>query len=169
MGDRIEKLRLIGADFAAISANTPHLLWNEICACTSLPLISITESVKEEAVGMGIKKAGLIGTRFTMQSDFYTRSFAAKGMEIIVPETNEIDAIHEKLFSELEIGIFRDETRELMLEIIQKMIHRSGIDSLILGCTEFPLLFTESSYLGIPFLNTTDIHVKAIVNYCLTK
>ncbi|MGB8491697.1 MAG: amino acid racemase [Bacteroidales bacterium] len=163
----IEKIRKAGADFAAISANTPHYLFGEIQNKSSLPLISIVETARSEAEKQGLKKTGLIGTKFTMKASFYSDSFSRSGIKVVVPEESDIEIINKKLFEELEVGIFRDETRNQLLDIVGKMITHDGIDSLILGCTEFPILFKEESYLGIPFLNTTRIHVRRIVDTCL--
>ncbi len=84
----------------------------------------------------------------------------------ILPDNKDKKIINEKLFSEIELGIFKDETRDLLIQIIEKMVHNQHIDCLILGCTEFPLILTEAWYAGIPMLNTTKIHVDAIVKYC---
>ena len=158
----IDKLKLAGADFAAISANTPHLLFDQIKAKTNLPLISIVESCRQRASAMGIKRCGLIGTKFTMNNSFYRDTFAKADIDVVVPSAAQIDRIHHLLFTELELGIFRDDTNSELLQIVQTMMDSRQIDSLILGCTEFPLMFTEGVYLGIPFLNTTRIHVEAI-------
>ncbi len=163
----INMLGKAGADFAAISANTPHLILNEIQSKSKLPIISIVDAVRDEAVKLKLGRAGLIGTRITMRTSFYQDAFNLKGIEIVVPGSEEIDLINEKLFSELELGIFKAETQSKILGIVQEMIKRDSIDSLILGCTEFPLMFTHDHYLGIPFLNTTRIHVKKIVETCL--
>jgi aspartate racemase len=143
------------------------LLFNEIQSKSPLPLISIVEAARNEAETLKVKKAGLIGTKFTMEASFYQDVFSKSGIQIVVPSPENIKIINEKLFSEIELGIFKDETRELMLGIIKNMIHSSNIDSLILGCTEFPIMFTEPKYFGIPFLNTTSIHVGEIVKKCI--
>ncbi len=163
----LEALKLAGADFGAISANTPHMLFREITKRSTLPLISIVEATLRRALEMGLKKTGLFGTKFTMDAAFYADPFAREGIEVVSPIEKEKILLHEKLFQEIELGIFKDTTRELLIEIIQKMIGRDNIDSLILGCTEFPLILGEESYAGIPVLNTTQIHVNAIINECL--
>ncbi len=163
----INKLKDAGADFAAISANTPHLLFNEISSKSRLPLISIVEACAERAAALEVKKAGLLGTRFTMNSTFYQKVFEKRGIEVIPPDREQIAFIHQKLFSEMEVGIFRDETKADFLLIVDEMKQRHGIDSIILGCTEFPIMFTEEQYLGIPFLNTTRIHVQSIIRTCM--
>lgn len=164
----IKSLKDAGAEYAVITANTPHLLFYEIKKKSPLPLISIVEATCEDTVKKGIKKPGLIGTKFTMQNTFYQDVFSNEGIEIIVPEKDDIEIIHERLFKEIELGIFKDETRKQLLGIVKKMIDQRKIDGLILGCTEFPLVFREPEYFGIPFLNTTRIHVNKIVEYCLS-
>lgn len=169
LSEKINALARSGAEFAAISANTPHYMFETIKAKSSLPLISIVEATCEVCVSNGIKRAGLIGTGYTMDAPFYPEVFRKQGIEIIVPDKDDRLFIHHKLFTEIELGVFTDETRQAFIRIIEKMIKEQQIDSLILGCTEFPLLLTESHYAGIPMLNTTQIHVDAIVRYCLSS
>lgn len=168
MNERIAALKNAGAEFAAITANSPHIVFEEVKAASPLPLISIVETCCEKAKKSGLKKLGLIGTSFTMNEKFYQKEFEKEGLEIVVPEENDKKIIHEKLFTEIELGIFKEETKLLLMNIVEKLMDKHKIDSLILGCTEFPLIFTEPSYMGIPFLNTTQIHVDAIVDRCLS-
>jgi aspartate racemase len=164
--EKIENLKDAGADFAALSANTPHQLFWELKAKSLLPLISIVEATCEEAMIRGLKRPGLFGTGFTMAASFYQEVFSKNGMEIVIPEKEDRDLLNEKLFTEIELGIFKDETREMLIGVIDKLVRENQIDSLILGCTEFPLILNKESYAGIPMLDTTKIHVQAIVNYC---
>jgi aspartate racemase len=124
------------------------------------------EATCQVAKNHGLKMPGLFGTGFTMNGTFFQEVFNKKGIQVIVPDTEDREIINEKLFGEIELGIFKDETRELLVTRIQKMVQKQHIDSLILGCTEFPLILTEKEYAGIPMLNTTRIHVDAIVSYC---
>jgi aspartate racemase len=142
-------------------------LFAEIQARVKIPLISIVEAVKAEAQRLNLKKVGLIGTKYTMKATFYADLFKKSGIEIIVPSAPDIELINHKLFSELELGIIKDDTRAEMLGVVAKMLSQHHIDSLILGCTEMPIMFTHEQYLGIPFLNSTQIHAKAIVETCL--
>jgi aspartate racemase len=167
LAEKIEILKQAGADFAVISANTPHLMFDQIKAKSGIPLISIVEATCNECISRGIKRAGLIGTVFTMEASFYTDVFKKHNIEVFVPDKTDRDLINQKLFKEIELGIFKDETRKLFIGIIEKMVLEQQIDSLILGCTEFPLLLTEKFYAGIPMLNTTQIHVDAIIKYCI--
>jgi aspartate racemase len=165
--NRIENLKLAGADFAAITANTPHLLFDELEKKSPLPLISIVEATCREALKRNLKKPGLFGTEFTMNASFYPDEFKKLAIDVIIPNQSQKEVINQKLFSEIELGIFKDETRNLLIDIIQKMVDDQQIDSIILGCTEFPLILKSPDYCGIPVLNTTRIHVNEIVEECL--
>jgi aspartate racemase len=165
--EKIEVLKKAEVDFAAITANTPHLLFDKIQEKSDIPLISIVEATCSEALKMGLKRPGLLGTGFTMSSTFFQDVFSAKGMEVIVPDPEDREFINYKLFSEIELGIFKDDTRESLEAIIEKMIRMQSIDSVILGCTELPLILRNDFYRDIPMLNTTKIHVNEIVRRCL--
>ena len=160
--DKIEALRAAGAELAAITANTPHAVFDRVQARSPLPLLSIVEAARREAERLRARRPGLLGTRFTMQSDFYARAFAAGGMEIVVPAAAEQELIHERLMTEIELGILKDSTRRELLGIVKRMMDERGIDAVVLGCTELPLILDRSEH-GIPFLNTTAIHVEEIV------
>lgn len=164
--EKIESLEKAGAEFAVLSANTPHIFFDQIREKCSLPLISIVEATCTKTVKRGLKRPGLFGTDFTMKATFYPELFKKKGIEIVMPDAEDMELISLKLFTEIELGIFNDETRQLLISIIEKMVREQQIDSLILGCTEFPLILTDPEFAGIPMLNTTRIHVDAIVSYC---
>lgn len=166
MIEKTESLKKAGADFAAITANTPHMLFDSIQERSALPLLSIVEATCRECKRQGLKRAGLMGTGFTMNATFYQDVFRKNGIEVIIPGESDKDLINRKLFSEIELGIFKDETRQLLIRIIGTMVREEQIDSLILGCTELPLILKETAYAGIPMLNTTKIHVDEIVRYC---
>lgn len=159
---RLAALHRAGAEFAVIASNTPHVVFAEVAKRSPLPLLSIVEETCGKAESLGLKRPGLMGTQFTMAADFFREPFRARGMSLCLPLPEEQQFIHEKLFSEIELGIIKDTTRQDLLDIVEKMIARDGIDSLILGCTELPLILDQDAF-GIPFLNTTAIHVDAIV------
>jgi len=166
LSEKIENLKQAGAEFAVLSANTPHLLFDQIREKSTIPLISIVEATCQKAKRRGAKRVGLFGTEFTMNATFFPDVFKKEGIEVIMPDSEDKELINEKLFSEIELGIFKDDTRELLITIIEKMVREQHIDSLILGCTEFPLILDKETYAGIPMLNTTKIHVESIVKYC---
>jgi len=163
---RVEALHRTGAEFAVIASNTPHMVFDEVSKRSPLPMLSIVEATCGKAVTLGVKRPGLMGTKFTMEADFFRKPFLDHGIEVVVPLPEEQRLIHEKLFSEIELGIIREETREALLAIVKKMIDRDRIDSLILGCTELPLILDRDAF-GITFLNTVAIHVEGIVKYCM--
>jgi aspartate racemase len=163
---KISSIHRAGAEFAVIASNTPHIVFDEIKSKSPISLLSIIEETCNKAQEMDLKNIGLMGTKLTMEADFYKKPFISKGISVAVPSEEEQQLIHHKLFSEIELGIFKDSTREKLLAIAKRMVDEEGIDSLILGCTELPLILTESKY-GIPFLNTTAIHCESIVKHCL--
>jgi aspartate racemase len=169
MVETIDALKRAGADFGAITANTPHMLFDRINERSPMPLISIVEATRDACIAKGLKRTGLMGTGFTMNASFYPDVFRRHGIDVILPDEMDKQTINQKLFSEIELGIFRDETRQQLIGIIEKMVVEQRIDSMILGCTELPLILKEPAYAGIPMLNTTKIHVDAIVKYLTQK
>ncbi len=166
--DKIMSIHRAGAEFAAIASNTPHIVFDELQASSPIPLLSIVEETCRKAQEMGLKTLGLLGTKLTMASDFYKKPFIRYGMSLTVPTEEEQDLIHRRLFSEIELGIFKDSTRDELLAIAKRMVDQEKIDGLILGCTELPLILTKDQF-GIPFLNTTAIHCESIIDYCVNN
>ena len=166
LSGKIQCIHNAGAEFAVIASNTPHIVFDELQALSPIPLLSIVEQTSKKAQQMGLKKLGLMGTKLTMESDFYRKPFVQKGMSVVVPAGNEQTLIHHRLFSEIELGIFKDSTRSELLDIAKRMVDQDKIDALILGCTELPLILTKNEF-GIPFLNTTAIHCESIIEYCI--
>lgn len=160
----VERLARAGADFAVLAANTAHVVFDQIRERSRLPLISIAEATCEQARALGLHRPGLLGTRFTMQARFYPEVFARARLTIVTPNDAEQDLIHEKYFGELLKNIFLPETRNQLLAVVDEMKARDGIDGLILGGTELPLILRRDEHNGLPFLDTTKIHVAAIVD-----
>jgi aspartate racemase len=165
--DELQRLAKAGADFSIIAANTPHIVFEEVQQRSSIPLISIVEATCAEAEKRGIGKAALIGTRFTMQARFYPDVFSRKGIMLVVPPEDEQNYIHEKYLGELLKGVFLPETRERLLEIIESMKQQHQIEAAILAGTELPLILHGDQACGIPLLDTTQIHVRAVVERLL--
>ena len=169
----IDKLACAGAGFGIISANTPHIVFDEVAPKSPIPLISIVEATRAAAKARNLKRLALFGTRYTMQANFYPKVFAREGIDLLVPDTQDQDYIHEKYFSELVPGKFLPETRAGLLAIVDRMKTTSdppsqnygeaGIDGVILAGTELPLILRDPIHHGIPFLDTTKIHVEAAV------
>jgi aspartate racemase len=167
LAEAIRRLADAGADFAIISANTPHLVFEQVQAQSSIPIISIVEAACAEAKARGIERIGLLGTRFTMQARFYPDIFSREGITVVIPSENEVDYIHEKYINELLKGICLPATRDELMRIIQRMKEEDRIEAVLLAGTELPLILTENTVGGVPLLDTTKIHVEAAVNRLL--
>ncbi len=167
LAEAIRRLADAGADFAIISANTPHLVFEQVQAQSSIPIISIVEAACAEAKARGIERIGLLGTRFTMQARFYPDIFSREGITVVIPSENEVDYIHEKYINELLKGICLPATRDELIRIVQRMKEEDRIEAVLLAGTELPLILTENTAGGVPLLDTTKIHVEAVVNRLL--
>lgn len=166
LASKVTALHAAGAEFAAIASNTPHIVFDEVQARSPIPLLSIVEETLGRVVSMGLNRPGLLGTKFTMRHGFYQKVFNNFGIPVMVPDEAEQVIIHNRLFTEIELGIIKDSTRSELLAIVDRMIGRHSIDSLILGCTELPLILDKDEF-GIPFLDTTGIHVDSIIKFCM--
>ncbi len=165
--DSLERLARAGADVALIASNTPHLLFRDIQARSPLPMISIIEATYAEAQRRGLRRPALFGSRYTMQGRSYADVFDRAGTTVVVPQANEIDYIHTKYMDELINGVLLPETRDGLLAVAEEMRKRDGVDGLILGGTELPLILKEGMIAGFPFLDTTEIHVRAAITEIL--
>ncbi|WP_028782178.1 aspartate/glutamate racemase family protein [Thalassobacillus devorans] len=164
VGGAAKQLESIGADFIVIAANTPHIVFEEIRKQVNVPMISIVEATYERTRELGIKNAGLLGTKFTMEHDFFKEQFWKHKEPITVPSEQQQAHLHEKIVDELENGIVKENTKEDFLRVINQMIEESGIDGLILGCTELPMILKEGD-VAIPLINTMEIHVDKMVEH----
>jgi aspartate racemase len=161
--EAIHKLARAGADLGIISANTPHIVFDDVAPKSPIPLISIVEATRAAAKAQDLKRLALFGTRYTMQATFYPRVFTRDGIELFVPELREQDYIHDKYMNELVPGKFLADTRDGLLCIVDRMKATDNIDGVILAGTELPLILRDPTHNGIPFLDTTKIHVEAAV------
>jgi aspartate racemase len=159
----IERLARAGADFGVLASNTPHLVFDELRRRSPIPLLSIVESTCDVARARGMTRVGLFGTSFTMGGSFYPEVFSRAGLTIVVPTPDDQTFIHEKYMKELLNNLFLPETHTRLLEIVDRMKARDQIEGLILGGTELPLILRDGEHHGIPFLDTTRIHVARIV------
>jgi aspartate racemase len=163
----VERLAKAGADFGAFASNTPHIVFDEIQRQSRIPLISIVEATSERVQALGFKKVALFGTRFTMQGRFYPEVFSRAGITLVLPEPEEQTYIHDKYFSELLNDIFLPETRQALLAIADELRVRHGIEGLILGGTELPLILRGEEHNGVRLLDTTRIHCDRLVRELL--
>jgi aspartate racemase len=161
--NEIGKLAKAGADFGLIAAGTPHIVFDDVRRQSPIPLISIVEATAEVARQMKVKRVGLFATTFAVKAGFYSRILSKHGIEVVEPDQTDQEFIHDKYMNELVEGIFRDETRNALLALIDKMVRDQNVEAIILGGTELPLILRDETHNGIPLLNTTKIHVEAAV------
>jgi len=163
MAAALDALAHAGAEIGLLASNTPHLVFDELKLRSPIPLVSIVQAARDAAAALAVKRLGLMGARPTMQARFYPEVFAKAGMEIVTPEPAEQAYIHDKYMSELVAGILLPETREGLFAIARHMKTRDGIEALILGGTELPLILRGENHTGIPFLDTAQLHVTAVM------
>jgi aspartate racemase len=161
--EEIHRLARAGATHGLLSSNTPHIVFDEIEGASPIPLISIVETACRAALGRKLRRVGLFGTRFTMQGGFYQKVFAREGIEVSIPGSGDQEFIHETYLNELVNGIVRPETRERYIAIARRMKGEQGIEALILGGTELPLLLRGAIDIGVTLLDTAHLHVERAV------
>jgi aspartate racemase len=166
MKDIARKLESAGADCILIGANTMHKIADEVQSVIHIPLIHIAEETAKVIESKGMKKVALMGTKYTMQLDFYTKKLSAKGIQTIIPGEEDIAYINNAIYSEMGKGLFLPDTKARFIQIINKL-QRSGVEAVILGCTEIPILIRQED-VDLPVFDTTAIHVDAAVNYVLS-
>jgi aspartate racemase len=159
----LRRLAGAGADFAAMTANTPHIVFDELAARSPVPLLSIVEVCADEARRRALGRLALLGTRFTMEAPFYPDVCERRGISVIIPSDADRTWIHERYIKELLKGDFRDDTRQQFMSLVDRLRTEKRIDGVILGGTELPLLLSGPAIAGVPALDTTALHVAAIV------
>lgn len=155
-----------GADFVVLCTNTMHKVADDIQANIAIPLLHIADATAQKINAAGIKKVGLLGTRFTMEEDFYKGRLIHKhGLDVIVPGSEEKEIIHRVIYNELVLGEIRQESQAQYKRIMEQLI-RLGAKGIILGCTEIGLLIHDQDS-QVPLFDTTRIHAVAAVEYAL--
>ncbi len=165
LSDAAQKLQAAGADFVIIATNTMHLVFDQVQAILSVPMLSLLDAVGEAILAEEIKTVGLLGTKFTMEKPFYQDALAPRGITVLVPDADDRRYVNDVIYGELVAGQIRDESRAEFVAIIRKLAV-SGAEGVILGCTEIPLLVSEADA-GLPLFDTTAIHAEAALNYAL--
>ena len=164
----VEKLAQAGCEIGLFASNPPHIVFDALQRHSPIPLISIVDATYDGAHAMGLRRVGLLGTRFTMQGTAYPKVFTPRGIAVIVPEEADLEYVHARYMGELARGEFRDETRRGMLDVIARLRERQGVDAVVLGGTELPLLLRDVGDVGVPLLDTGRIHVEAAVERMLS-
>ncbi|MEH7453501.1 aspartate/glutamate racemase family protein [Gottfriedia acidiceleris] len=161
-----KKLETSGADCLVICTNTMHKMAKEVEESVKIPLLHIADTTAKEIVTNGIKKVALLGTAFTMEHDFYKgRLIEQFGLDVIIPNEAERKLIHTIIYEELCLGIVKEESKQVYLNIINHLIEQ-GAEAVILGCTEITMLITQENC-NIPVFDTTRIHAESAVDFAL--
>jgi len=162
----ISVLHSAGAEIAAISANTAHIVFDEVAARSPIPLVGLVDETCKYAKSQGCKKLIVLGTAFTMSSGMYEGKCAQYGIEAVAPNQADQQAIHNIIFPNLAAGIVVEEDKAAMLEMTKRILAEQGADAIILGCTELPLIIKPGE-LDTVLLDTTKIHIEAILSQVL--
>ena len=169
LGDTLAKdaraLESAGAEAILICANTMHLVAPKVEAAVGVPLIHMLDVTADALVAAGVTRAALLGTGYTMRMPFYREHMAARGIEVIPPDEPDLTAVHDLVYQELARGVVRDEGRDLVLGITQRLLER-GAQGVIAGCTAIPLVLTAND-LDVPYFDTVRLHVDAALAFAL--
>jgi aspartate racemase len=165
LADAGRNLEKSGADFLLICSNTFNRVADEVTRATNVPFLHIADAVGAEVSARGMRKVGLLGTRFTMEEPFYRDRLAAQGFEVVVPEREQRDLVHDVIFEELVRGVLSESSRDAYTRIIAELADE-GAEGVVLGCTEIELLISEKDT-GIPLFPSARLHAEAAANFAL--
>jgi amino-acid racemase len=160
------RLQAGGADFLVLCTNTMHKVAAQIEAAVDIPMLHLADTTARAVLAAGMTRVGLLGTRFTMEQAFYRDRLAGHGIDVVVPDSDDIATVNRVIYDELCLGIVRGESRAAFLEVIDRLIG-AGVDGVVLGCTEIELLVSPED-IAIAAFPTTRIHVEAAVDLALT-
>ena len=166
LSEKVHNLESTGSQVIALTAATMHIVYDEIVQKTGVKLISIPKSVAEEIVKKGYKKVGLLGTIFTMEQDYMKKDLIKAGIEVCIPEKSDRELVAKRIYEELEVGIVKDTTLKEFTSIIEKMKKEQGIQAVILGCTELPLLLNKGNC-PVDCLDSVDIHLQKLIELAM--
>lgn len=158
-------LEAAGTDFIVLCTNTMHKVADEIQADIQIPLLNIADITAEQILSDGIKTIGLLGTKYTMEQDFYKARLEARGIKVLIPNEADREVVNSVIYKELCLGKVLEESRSKYRSIIQDLVAQ-GADGIILGCTEIGLLVKSEDSL-VPLYDTTLLHARGAVNYAL--
>jgi aspartate racemase len=165
--DAARRVEAAGAELLVLCTNTMHRLADEVQAAIGIPLVHIADATAQAIRRLGTRRVGLLGTRYTMEQDFYRGRLARHGLEVLVPERPALEAVHRIIYEELVRGVVRPESRALYLEAIDALAGRDA-DAVVLGCTEIELLVRDGDA-RIPLLETARIHAETAADAALDR
>ena len=165
LGEAAYNLEKAGADFIVICTNTMHKVVNQIKEKISIPILHIAEMTAEKILEKGLKNIALLGTKYTMEQDFYKSKLIEKGINVIIPDKNDIEIINEVIYDELCLGIINSNSKKKFLEIVDKLRNKEA-EGIILGCTEIGLLIKNADT-DVPLFDTAIIHAEQAAMYSI--
>ena len=165
LGEAAYNLEKAGADFIVICTNTMHKVVNQIKEKISVPILHIAEMTAEKILEKGLKNIALLGTKYTMEQDFYKSKLIEKGINVIIPDKNDIETINEVIYDELCLGTINFNSKKKFLEIVDKL-RSKGAEGIILGCTEIGLLIKNADT-DVPLFDTAIIHAEQAAIYSI--
>ena len=165
LGEAAYNLEKAGADFIVICTNTMHKVVNQIKEKISIPILHIAEMTAEKILEKGLKNIALLGTKYTMEQDFYKSKLIEKGINVIIPDKNDIEIINEVIYDELCLGTINSDSKKKFLEIVDKLRNK-GAEGIILGCTEIGLLIKNADT-DVPLFDTAIIHAEQAAIYSI--
>ena len=165
LGEAAYNLEKAGADFIVICTNTMHKVINQIKEKISVPILHIAEMTAEKILEKGLKNIALLGTKYTMEQDFYKSKLIEKGINVIIPDKNDIETINEVIYDELCLGTINFNSKKKFLEIVDKL-RSKGAEGIILGCTEIGLLIKNEDT-DVPLFDTAIIHAEQAAMYSI--
>ena len=166
LAQKVKALKLGGAEVISLTAATMHIVFPEIEEKAGVPLVSIPKAVREEVVAKGYRTVGLLGTIFTMEQDFMKRDLLDAGIKVVTPDKADRELVAKRIYEELEVGTVKESTLKEFQDIINKMKDKDGIEAIILGCTELPLLL-GSDNCPLPCLDSVDIHLEKLIRLAM--
>ena len=168
LAEKVNSLYNGGAEIISLTAATMHIVMDELAAKTKAELISIPKIISDEVVSLGMKKVGLLGTIFTMEQDYMKKDLLDAGVEVYIPEKEDRELVAKRIYEELEVGVVKESTLQEFVDIINKMKKDFGIEAVILGCTELPLLL-NSENTPLPCLDSVEIHIRKLIELAMSE
>ena len=165
LGDVAQRLEAAGADMILICTNTLHKVAPQVQSRIRVPLVHIAEAAAEELLSKGITRVGLLGTKYTMMQEFYREKLTERGIDVLIPEGEEIDLVNRVIFDELCLGVVKEDSKAGYLKVIANLQAR-GAQGILLGCTELGLIVSQED-VSLPLFDTTVIHAKKAIELAL--
>lgn len=160
----IYNLERAGVDFIVLASNTPHVVFDSLVKKANLPMLSIVEPTYQAIQECGIKRIAWLGTRFTMEQPYFRKLFNENGIDVVVPDEKERIYLDKVIAEELEFGIVDENSKKDIDKIIERLINQEGVEAIIMGCTELPLMYANEN-LSVPIYDTLQYHIEGIIDF----